>query len=787
MDNENLVDLSSSGSIANESVVCQYIENHKSSGIWHGDSPFHHTKSVIAFEIIIVYVVGRLVHFMLRPLHQTTVIAQIMAGIIMGPSFLGKINPHFEDLFPAASRMTLRTFAEFGMIIHFFRLGVEINPKQLFKIGKESLIIGLTSHLSAIVVSTIVFTFVSTWTRIGTDQGGAFYSIVITSGLTSFVVVSGFLNEMNILNSEIGRLALSSAMVSDACMWIMYFFFIYGGKALQQLSFVPIVELIFSMSYLSILFIVLRPLVIWISNRNPKGKPMTEGYFVSLMFILLFVGLSAQFVGQPAFFATFIFGVILPDGPPLGSVLSEKLDIIGSTLLVPAYITISGLNTGSVPILAGSRSAGIEMAILAGYIGKFVGTIIPSIHFQIQLWDSITLALIMSCRGILDLIIYYLLYNAKATDELIFSLQVYTMVLITGFTNMVVYHIYDPSRRYKSYIRRSIRDSQHDTNLKVLVCVHTEENVYPIINLLQVSNPTKATPISVFVLHLMELSGRATSILTKNNIANRSFDDETDSSQPISNVFDQFEQHNKGCITLQFFTAITPYSSMHDDICYMAMDTKSNIIIVPFHMQWTIDGKAHIFNASLRTLNQNVLKNAPCSVGVLIDRCQTSGKLLVIHDTSYYEVAMIFLGGADDQEGLAYSLRIAQHPSVKLTVFWVRAETHTKQYNMKNPYIDLMKHIRYSNKHNEQVKCKEEIVEDGLGTTQFIRTMEGYFNLVIVGRHHLADSPCILGLTEWCELPELGPLGNLLASTDFTFSVLVVQQQQFNTGFKYVS
>lgn len=783
MDHENLEELSSSGKIGSEDFVCQYVERHKSRGFWLGDNPFHHTTNVVMFEVIVVFVVGKLIHAMLRPCHQTNIISQIVAGVILGPSLIGKIYPDFEELFPSASRMTLSTFAEFGMIIHFFKLGVHIDPKLLLRIGKEAVVIGLGGHMSAIALGTIVFIIVDKLTPID-PQAVGFYGAVVVSGLTSFAVVSGYLSEMNILNSEIGRMALSTAMVSDVCMWTMYFVVINGARAMKQWSYLPLLELVLSLCYFSILFFMLRPLVIWISNRNPKGKPMTEGHFVSIMCILLFVGHSAQIVGQPAFFASFMFGVILPDGPPLGTVLTERLDVVGSTLIVPAYCTISGLSTG-VPSLAGIRPASVEAIILACYIGKFVGTILPSIHFEIQFWDSFALALIMCCKGITDLTIYNLLLNAKATDQLTFTLQIYTMVAISGFATVVVHYIYDPSRRYRSYIRRSIRDTQQDIDLNILVCVHNEENVYPIIDLLQVSNPTKATPLSVFVLHLMELHGRATSILTGNKITNHSSHEEI-SSQHISNVFDQFQQHNKGYVTLKFFTAIAPYSSMHDDICYMAMDTKSNIVIMPFHKQWSIDGNPHTFNASTRTLNQNVLKKAPCSVGVFIDRSYMSGKLLVINEKSYCEVAMIFLGGADDQEALTYSLRIAQHPNVRLTVYWVRPEMHVKQWNMKNPYLDLMEHIRYSNKHNGQVTFKEEIVEDGTGTTQLIRTIEGNFSLVIVGRHHVPDSPCTLGLTEWCELPELGPLGNLLATSDFTFSVLVVQQQHFNRGFRYV-
>jgi len=365
----------------------------------------------------------------------------------------------------------------------------------------------------------------------------------------------------------------------------------------------------------------------------------------------------------------------------------------------------------------------------------------------------------------------------QAIGELTFSLGIYTLVALTGFVTIVVYYIYDPSRRYKSYIRKSIRDSQQDLELKILVCVHNEENVYPIINLLQASNPTKATPLSVFALHLIELTGRATSILTRNkNTTNKS-------SQHIKNVFDQFQLHNKGCVTLQCFVSIAPYASMHDDVCNMAMDTKSNIVILPFHENFEFS------NASIRTLNQKVLKKAPCSVGILIDRSQMSEKLLVISEKSFCEIAMVFLGGGDDQEALAYSLRIAQHPQVRLTVFWIRVKNmqQSNQRNIKNPYIDLMEHIRYSTKLKGKVTFKEEIVDDGAGTTHVIRMIEGHFSLVIVGRHHVADSPCTLGLTEWCEIPELGPLGNLLASLDFTFSVLVVQQQPpFNYEFRYI-
>ncbi|KAH1153372.1 hypothetical protein AAZX31_18G056200 [Glycine max] len=779
MDIERTDQLSSYGMIGDEKFVCQYVLKHTSKGIWFGDNPLYQDTSVLFIQIIVMYIVGRIIYLLLRPCHQTFLISQIVAGIILGPLFLGQHNSSYEMIFSTPSQMTLTTFAEFGMIIHFFKMGVQINPKLILKIEKQAVTIGLIGHMSAIALGGVIFNIVKVMYPEGIKDTDV-HVLVISSSVTTFPVISGFLAEMNILNSEIGRMAISTSMVSDSCMWILYFVVINSAKAVEQQTYIPVTEIAVTICYFSILFFFLRPLVIWISNRNPQGKPMTESHFLSIICILLFVAFSASVAGQPPFLVAFCFGLILPDGPPLGSVLAERLDTIGSTLMVPSYCTITGLRT-NVPSLVKSKTITIQVILIATYVGKFVGTILPSLHFQIEFWDSFALALIMCCKGLVDLCMLNMLLNSKAIEELPFTLAIFTMVVVTGFASIVVHYIYDPSRRYKAYIRKTIKGGQHEPDIKILVCVHNEENVYPIINLLQASNPTKATPISVFVIHLMELSGRAISTLTKSKSTNKS-------SQHIKNVFDQFQMHNKEGVMLQCFTAITPYVSMHDDICYMAMDSKSNIVIMPFHKQWSMDGNVEYSNASIRILNQNVLKKAPCSVGIFIDRSQMRGKLLIIYEKSLCEIAMVFLGGGDDQEALAYSLRMAQHPNVRLTVFWVTIKMQDNQRKTKNPYIDLMEHIRYSSYHEGKVTFKEEIVEDGAGTTQVIRMIEGHYSLVIVGRHHMADSPCTLGLTEWCDIPELGPLGNLLATSDFTFSVLVVQQQPpFNYEFQYIT
>ncbi|ESW18833.1 hypothetical protein PHAVU_006G074300 [Phaseolus vulgaris] len=761
-------ELISSGMIGNDKLVCQYAIKHTTKGVWYGDNPFHHGTPIILIQIVLMWAAGRITYFLLRPCHQTLIISQILAGVILGPIVLGRHKSTHEMLFPIESQMTLTTFVEFGMIIHFFKMGVQIDPRQILKIEKQAIVIGLTGHMSSLVLSGVVFNIVgSIYPEETTDP--SVHVLVISSSVTSFPVVSNFLTEMNIINSEVGRIAVSTSMVSDSCMWILYFVVINGAKAIKHETYKPFTEIIVSISYFASLYFLLRPLVIWISNRNPRGKPMTESHFLTIICILLLVGLTASIAGQPPFVVAFCFGLILPDGPPLGSVLTERLDTVGSTLMVPSYCTIIGLKTSPYAV-AETKSITIEIILISMYVGKFLGTILPSLHFQIEFWDSFALAVIMCCKGLMDLCFLDLLLSVKAIGEQPFTLAIFTMVVVTGSASLYVYHMYDPSRKYRSYTKKSVRNAQHEPELKILACIHNEENVYPIINLFQASNPTEATPLSVFILHLVQLSGSVIPTLKKNEIANKS-------SQHIHNVFDQFYQHNNGCVRLHFFTAHTLSVSMPDDVCSLAMESMSNVVIMPFHKQWSSKGNMEYSSTSIRTLNQNVQNKAPCSVGIFVDRSQISKKLLLVYGKYICEIAMIYLGGGDDLEALSYSLRMAQHPNVRLTVFWVRVKIQGKQSKTKNPYIDLMEHLRYSSYHEGKVTFKEEPVEDGAETTQVIRRIESNFSLVVVGKHHVKDSACTLGLTEWCELPELGPLGNLLATSDFSCSVLVVQEQ----------
>lgn len=199
-----------------------------------------------------------------------------------------------------------------------------------------------------------------------------------------------------------------------------------------------------------------------------------------------------------------------------------------------------------------------------------------------------------------------------------YTIMLISIVALTGIISPLVKILYDPSKRYIAYKRRTILHSQSDEELRILACLHSPENVRAMISLLQVSNPNKESPINLVVLHLVKLMGQASSLLVPYRQSDKPSMNPTQSER-IFSAFKKVEQQNDGLITLHCYKGVSPYSTMHDDVCYLALEKRTILIIVPFHKQWTCGDQVES-SYSFRHLNKNVLEKAPCSVGILVDR-----------------------------------------------------------------------------------------------------------------------------------------------------------------------
>jgi hypothetical protein len=368
--------------------------------------------------------------------------------------------------------------------------------------------------------------------------------------------------------------------------------------------------------------------------------------------------------------------------------------------------------------------------------------------------------------------------NVQVINEECFAIVTISVLIVAGAISLLIKALYDPSKRFLAYKRRTILHHSRDEELRILACIHTQDNVRAILNLLSASNPSKESHINLGVLHLVKLVGRASSLLIAHLPKEKNSQNQSPSEQ-IFNAFRKFEQHYSDYVTVHCYKGISPYATMHNDVCSLSLEKRTTFIIIPFHKQWVIGGKAESSYA-FRHINKNVLDKAPCSVGVLVDRGNQWKPWSIPGQTSLYRVAVLFFGGADDREVLAYAGRMLEGPNVLITLLRFYSSTEIVGGTARSKLLDteILGQFRLSAFRNERVSYQEEMVMDGNSVLAVLKSMENAYDLVMVGRRH-QESQLMSDLRKWSEHGELGAIGEILSATDFRGapSVLVVQQQ----------
>ncbi|KAL2317410.1 hypothetical protein Fmac_031286 [Flemingia macrophylla] len=765
--------------------ICERTSVFKhSNGIFFGDNPLNYTLSVVILQSSLVSFSTTWLEFFLMPLGETTFVPQMLAGVLMGPSVLGQIKSLKKYLFATKPFFVCEAISLFGSMMFLFLMGVKIDISIVMRTGKKTWALGLCSCVLPLMFSLFYAFILRQVLTPETDLYKSVFYIASFSSANSFQVVSNLLEDFKLLNSEVGRLAISSSMVSGllSAIWQTVavsrqqttIFRDNKDKSSSKWLGISLVVMII------IIVCVLRPIMLWMIRNTPKGKPVRESYLISIYVMVLGCALVGEIIGEHYLVAPIILGLAVPEGPPLGSALVERLDTLLSVFFLPLFFFSSSARLKFHKLDAYSFVVVQPLAFFC-FLGKVVGTMVPAIYCNIPFTDALIFGLIMAAQGFTHFLHMQSLQYLRIIDDQSYAQMIIALTWTTAISTPIVKFMYDPTKSYLSLNRRrTIEHAPPNAVLPLMACLHHEENAPPMINVLEMSNSTIERPICFYVLHLVQLTGRTVPVLIDHQANNKSTHSCNNSnySQSIINAFKAYEQQHTGNVMVKLFTSVSPYATMHDEVCFQAAKRRVYMLIVPFHKQMELTQMAEA-SQPIRALNRHLLRTAPCSVGILVER----GYLISNHPlttVSFYSVGVVFIEGSDDREALAYAMRMADHPNVKVTVIRLM-DPRKKSRNLVNrdPDGDLIHKFKVDYIHIKRHDYREEVVRDSVEMINVIRTLEGCYDLILVGRRHQSESAMFSGLTEWIDYPELGLVADMLVSSDSTFdgSVLVVQQQ----------
>lgn len=379
--------------------------------------------------------------------------------------------------------------------------------------------------------------------------------------------------------------------------------------------------------------------------------------------------------------------------------------------------------------------------------------------------------------------------HLQVLNDQTFAIMVLMALFTTFMTTPLVIAVYKPARkaRIADYKYRTVERKNTNSQLRILVCFHGARNIPSVINLIEASRGTqKHDALSVYAMHLKELSERSSSILMVHKARRNGLPFWNKARHAGSDhVIVAFEAYQKlSQVSVRPMIAISSVASIHEDICGTAERKRAAVIIIPFHKHQGLDGSLDITRSDFRSVNKRVLEHARCSVGIFVDRGLGGAWQVSASNVSYF-ITVVFFGGGDDREALAYGGRMAEHPGIRLAVLRfvmeprivgevVRVDVGESSTTEDELFLAEFK-VKIAN--DDSIIYEERIVKNAAETAAAIREYN-CCNLFLVGRRPAGELACSLRTGE---CPELGPVGSLLASQDCatTASVLVMQQYHY--------
>jgi Kef-type K+ transport system membrane component KefB len=389
----------------------------------------------VLLALLVIIIVARLLGALFRRLEQPAVIGEVIAGILLGPSLLGRVAPELSSyLLPPAVAPFLGVIAQVGIILYMFMVGLDLDTSLLAKRAHTSVAI---SHAS-ITVPFLLGAGLALWLhpRLSSSDvpfGTFALFIGISMSVTAFPVLARILTDRGLQKTQLGTVALACAAVDDVTAWCLLAFVVSIVRA-EPHAVLPTLALTAAFIVAMVLFV--RPAAAWYVRReNAKSERAMAVAFIAL----LLSALLTELIGIHAIFGAFLLGAVIPHESELARHLMSRLRDIVVILLLPAFFAFTGMRTqiGLVNGLGEWLTCGLIIVVAS--LGKFGGTSLAARATGLDWTNAASLGILMNTRGLMELIVLNVGLDLGVLSPELFAMLVIMAVVTTLATSPVLH------------------------------------------------------------------------------------------------------------------------------------------------------------------------------------------------------------------------------------------------------------------------------------------------------------------------------------------------------------
>jgi Kef-type K+ transport system membrane component KefB len=462
----------------------------------------------VLLALAVVIVTARTLGAVFRRGRQPPVIGEIVAGILLGPSLLGRLAPAASAyLFPPAMGPFLDMISQVGIILYMFLVGLELDPSLLRRRGHATVAISHASiiapFLSGAALALALYPKLS-------NSGVPFTNFALFLGVsmavTAFPVLARILTDRRIQKTRVGAIALTCAAVDDVTAWCLLAFVVSVARA-ETAGAARTAAM--AIAYIAAMLLVVRPAMERLSRLYGNRGRLTQGLMAALFVMLLLSSFATELIGIHAVFGAFALGAVIPHDSGMARELGERLEDIVIVLLLPAFFAFTGLRT-QLGLVSGAEQWMLCGAIIAvASMGKFGGSVAAARIAGIGWRDASALGILMNTRGLMELIVLNIGLDMGIISPTLFAMLV-IMALATTLATTPILHLImrrEPLEEEAAARQPAAPHLSEIDRSAILVPVANPQGVAPLVDLALAATPPDAPPPRVLALVRRPLGG----------------------------------------------------------------------------------------------------------------------------------------------------------------------------------------------------------------------------------------------------------------------------------------
>jgi Kef-type K+ transport system membrane component KefB len=401
-----------------------------------------HLATHAFLQLIVILLCCRAVGFLAARGGQPQVVAQMIAGVLLGPSFLGLLAPQWQAwLFPWDLTQTSRDTqsylfpaSQFGLALYMFIVGIEFRVDIMRQYWRASVAVSLAGMIAPFLLGAGLGWVCQRHTSLFSPETNLAEAMLFMGAslcITAFPMLARILHFKGLAGTKMGTVALGAGAVGDACAWCLLAVVVASFNNHPQDAALYVAG---GAAFVAAALLLVRPLLGKLEWAFLSQGQLSERGVVLAVALMSCGAWITDLLGFHVVFGAFVVGAAMPRGA-VARDLVARIEPFTVAILLPLFFTYSGLNT-QLGLLASLDLALVFLAVLsAAIVGKAGACYLAARWSGIAHRESLGIGALMNARGLMELIVIDIGLERGLITPGLFSILMMMAVVTTLMTS----------------------------------------------------------------------------------------------------------------------------------------------------------------------------------------------------------------------------------------------------------------------------------------------------------------------------------------------------------------